>query len=358
MFTQAIDSDEIYDEDENLTENHLEVIADPSKNGFIRTTYLFTEDSTKGKDWFENMRKLLNFDTRKINQELLCLFVGSQYCIFDDDILSQLEVRQPIKKINLPHFQKLYIYREFDKLDYVIVGIDTAKSLVGDEVCVEIYGYRNFEQIGEFHGRLGSLTKFSELVKFIIDYLIDIMGDRIILAIENNSIGGSIIESLEEDPSRRYGKLIYTVDYKKGSGIHTSAQTKPIMVSEMFDAIIQNPKILASQDLINQLSVIERKSNGTVSAQAGSHDDLFIASAFAAYVKKISSLEFDPKINLTSRELANRNKNIANSIFINAEPRRLVLNMDDESFESYINYYGDDNLTAEDRDDMLMPLLL
>lgn len=130
MYTNASDSDEVFnDEDEKFIDNVEEVLDDPHKNGFIKIDYLWHEDPTKDEKWFINAKKDLNFDTRRINQEINCLFVGSTGCIFDDDLLSLLVSKKPKKTIKLPYFSKLNIFRDFDPLDYVVVGIDTAKSL-------------------------------------------------------------------------------------------------------------------------------------------------------------------------------------------------------------------------------------
>lgn len=225
---------------------------------------------------------------------------------------------------------------------------------MGDYTAIEIYGYRDFDQIAEYHGRLGSLTKFLDIVKAVVDYLLSIMGDRIILAIENNSIGSSIIEGLEEDSNPIYTRLIYTSDPKKGSGINTNAQSKPIMVSAMYDKIVEGPHIINSSSLINQLSVIEKRANGSVAAQRGAHDDLFMASSFCAYVKKISSLEFDSKIGLTSKQIKAKSKTITDSIFVDDPKRTIQVELD---MENYANFYGDHE-EKEDDGSMIMPLIM
>jgi hypothetical protein len=364
LYTNAIDSDEIYYADndnidnpygnEELLENHLEIMEDETRNGFVKVDYLWNEDPTKNEKWFQKMKQDLNFDTRRINQEINCLFVGSTGCIFDDDLLAQMVPKKPIEVIRLPHMSKLNIYRELDSLDYLIVGVDTAKSLTGDYTAIEIYGYRDFEQVAEYTGRLGSLSKFKDVVKAVVDYLIETMGDRIILAIENNSYGASIIEWLEEDKNPIYNKLMYTVDPKKGTGINTNAKTKPMMVTEMYDQIVSNTDIVHSKSLINQLTVIEKKASGTVSAQRGAHDDLFMASAFCAYVKKISSLEFDAKIGMTNKQIKEKNKSMMNSIFV--DTKQVIRNEID--MEKYASVYGDYDENNSKDDDIIMPMLL
>ncbi|MFW6243320.1 MAG: hypothetical protein ACOC2W_04085 [bacterium] len=67
------------------------------------------------------------------------------------------------------------------------------------------------------------------------------------------------------------------------------------MISVFYDYITSEPKLVNSSNLIDQLSVIEKKSNGSVASKHGHHDDLFMASCLCAYMKKRTSL--DPKYN-------------------------------------------------------------
>ncbi len=86
-----------------------------------------------------------------------------------------------------------------------------------------------------------------------------------------------------------YTKYLYVDSSQKDAykyGIYTNVKTKDQMVSIFYDYVVTDPELIYSNDLINQLSIIEKKSNGSVAAKYGHHDDLFMASCFCAYVKK------------------------------------------------------------------------
>ncbi len=85
-------------------------------------------------------------------------------------------------------------------------------------------------------------------------------------------------------------------------GINTNVRTKSIMVSSLYDYLVENPKAAKSSDFISQLNIIERKSNGSISAQYGKHDDLFMAAALCAYVRRISALDIEPLLGLSTFE--------------------------------------------------------
>lgn len=312
----------IYDDDDQFLPEAKEVVDDPVRNGFVQVKYHWREDPSKGDEWYEQQVRDLNFDRRKINQELDLLFVGSTTCIFDDDFLGMLKETAPVSKLKLPHACKLNIYSDsFDVGDYLLIGVDTAKSLVGDYNAIEIFSYSKFIQVAEFFGKLGSLTKYSELLMSLTKYLAKIMNDRIILCIENNSIGTAIIENLEnasEDPAHNfdYMQYVYTptettksrtkdqvvekVKINQVEGINTNAKTKSSMVSFLYDYLIDNPDCVKSSDFISQLNVIERSANGSIRAQTGHHDDLFMAAALCAFVRRMSALEYEPLLENTT----------------------------------------------------------
>ena len=362
MYVTATDSDEIYSsstegafDNEELIPNSDEILNLPGRNGFVKIDYMWYEDPSKDDDWFTKMKQDLNFDTRRINQEINCLFVGSSGCIFSDELLESLKPIKPIKRISLPHMSELRIFQELDPLNYYIVSADPAASLTGDFSAVQIYSYRDFSQVGEYFNKLGTLSKLTDVIKFVVDYLEEQIGDRILLAVERNGVGLGVIEKLEEDPNPKYARYLYTNEPKKGVGILTTSKTKPLMVSSMYDAILKDPSRIKSKNLINQLSVIERSAAGTVAAQRGSNDDLWMASCFASYVHNLSELEFAHKIGLTNKQIRVKNQTITDSIFVDdpkSKPIQVELDM-----EQYANYYGD-NEEREDNSSIIMPLLM
>jgi hypothetical protein len=130
-------------------------------------------------------------------------------------------------------------------------------------------------------------------------YLSSEVNNRILVVIENNSIGSAIIENLEnssESPTDKfnYTRFLYIEDSQKDQfkyGANTNVKTKDQMISIYYDYIISEPNLIKSADLINQLSIIEKKSNGSIASKHGHHDDLFMASCLCAYAKKKTILD-------------------------------------------------------------------
>jgi hypothetical protein len=321
MYDKAVESDNLFKADcesgvEDWYENSEEVINDTSKNSFIRVRYHWSEDPTKDMNWYERQKKELNFNTRQINQELDLLFVGGTDCIFDDETLQKFVYAPRSSVIDLANQSKLEIFQnEFDLKDYYLVGVDTASSIKGAFNAIEIFSYKNFIQIAEMNTRLGSLTKYGEVVDSLFKWLYKIVGARIILCIENNSIGKAVVEHLlyhvsdfnylpfiYKDLRRKEipGQSIDMVDHEYG--INTNVRSKELMVSLLYDLLKEGPYRLKSQDLIAQMSSIQKSNRGVI--KSSGYSDMFMASCFCAYVRKMTELQILPQLDYSNAQIS------------------------------------------------------
>lgn len=355
MYNNAIDSEDIFDENCNLRDNADEIVENPSTNGFIKIRFHWSEDPMKDDKWYHEQCRDFNFDTRSINQELDLVFVGSTNCIFPDEFLAKLKITPPVDRIDLPHVTdlKLFIDRnKIDKTDYLLIGIDTAKSITGDYSAIEIFRYSNFEQVGEFFGKLGSLTKYSEIIMKLIDVLEIVMDKRLIICIENNSIGTAIVEDLENAENPKYAQYIYSPNPEKYIGINTNAKIKNTMISFFYDIVTHAPECLKSEALINQLNVIERSANGTIKASTGNNDDLFMAGVLCAYVKRLSALEYDNLVGITNHAMQQMNAgkirqsiNFTNTISSKHNGIQISYNPEEHGIEYNVSNIDYDNVS-------------
>ncbi len=286
---KAISSDEIFDIDYKVTEkdedngnyifekfkpNADEIMNMPGSNGFLQIYYHWSEDPRKDLDWYEEQKRQQNYNSRKIAQEYDIRFVGSSDNPFEDDILDKLQkaVLNPIQHLNLPHSTRLKLFKEIDPTDYYLIGVDTASSIDNCYSAIEVYSFKNFEQVSELVIRLGSLSQFGDIVKATAEFFVEKTGGRIIICIENNSIGKAIVEDVAET------NLVYYLYHDKKKidkhgivtewGVSTNGQTKPIMLAEAFAKINESPQNFHSQALVDQLNSLERNNAGQVSSKS------------------------------------------------------------------------------------------
>ena len=356
MWGNSIDSDDIYNEDGSIVDNANEIVATPDKNGFIKIKYHWAEDPTKNDNWYTEQKRDLNFNKRSINQELDLIFIGSTTCIFDDDYLSRLQSNKAKLNVKLSHMCELKLYKELDPAQYYLIGVDTAKSITGDYCAVEVYDYNTFEQVGEFFGRLGSLTKFADIVSEIIEYCAEQTNDRILVGVESNSIGSAIIEHLENKNLDKYLFIDPSSRDQYKFGITTTSKTKDQMVTMLYDYITTDPSLIKSNNLIDQLSVIEKHSNGAVSAKRGYHDDLFMASCMCAYMKrktitdsrylpldtvqkgrKSNQFEYDHFVkNIIMNKDYSQDNNPFGGLILREEPENRIIKPDEFPFDVFV----------------------
>jgi hypothetical protein len=315
--TNAIDTDLLFDENEKWVENKETLIADPSKNAFLKTRYHWSEDPTKDEKWYiEQCRELS--DQRKVNQELDLVFVGTSNCIFEDDLLSEFDGKKSKTLLACPHGTNLTIYKtDLNKDDFYLIGVDTARSLTGAFNSIEVFSFTDFEQIAEFNYRLGSFNKYGEIIDHIFRWLARQIGENIILAIENNTIGLAPLEYLLEVKDINYQNFIYKDPVKKNPGqknnnkeewgISTTGISKDLMIGCLVEILKEDPKVIKSQELINQLSGIERTRGGSISSE--SFSDLFMATCFAAYARKMRAMEIMPLITMGRKKFTQQKFN-------------------------------------------------
>lgn len=321
MYDKAVESDNLFVADsesgiEDWAESADDVIADKSKNSFVRVRYHWSEDATKNIEWYEQQKKELNFNTRQINQELDLLFVGGTDCIFDDETLQKFVYVKRDAVIDLKHQAKLDIFQtDFDQKDYYLVGVDTASSIKGAFNAIEIFTYKDFRQVAEMNVRLASSTKYGEVLDDLFKWLYKIVGTRILLCIENNTIGKPIIEHLlYHVKDFNYMPFIYK-DFKKSEipgqpidmqdhewGINTNTRTKELMVSLLYDLLKEDPSRLKSQDLIAQMSSIQRSNRGTI--RSSGYSDMFMSSCFCAYGRKMTELQILPLLDYSNVQIS------------------------------------------------------
>ena len=302
LYSYSTPIEELYDlENEKwLSENpeeHLKEILDknPYRYDFVRIRIHWSDFPWYDDEWYEQQKRELGYYTsvegrRRVNQELDLLFLGSEFSLFPDEVLSSFEPKKPIDTLNLKYGASLKIFQEPKEDDYLVIGVDTAKSLTGDYSAIEIFDGATFTQIAELKHRFGMVERFAEVLKDVVKIFISQYKIRKLkLFIENNSYGNQVVESLINDTEFDYTPLIYCETRKSGEvvyGITTTGKNKETIINCLYELITDKPQRIKSQDLINELHTIEKKGQ-KIAAAKGYHDDLFMAAAFAAYGRNI-----------------------------------------------------------------------
>lgn len=299
VYQNSVKFDDIYDyENKRLHDNYQQEFLKPEKNSFISVVLHWSE--FRSQEWYEQQRKELNFNQRKISQELDLSFLGSDTCIFSDEVIAQLIPKKRMGKIQLPYGCELDLFDEIDPEEKYYLGVDTAMSASSgsDYSAMVLMRARDEKPIGEFHGRFSVVKRYAQIVKALIKSLKVLYGltsDNLCVAVERNSIGKEVIEELIYDESNfDYEEYLFfemTEQGEKIPGLYTSNSGKmgqgkrDKMFSLLIKYVNSHAQFISGPLIIDELRNLEQKTNGRIEASRNQHDDIVMAWNFCLYAR-------------------------------------------------------------------------
>ena len=301
VYQNSVKFDDIYDyENKKLHDNYQQEFLKPEKNSFISVVLHWSEFRTQ--EWYEQQRKELNFNQRKISQELDLSFLGSDTCIFSDEVIAQLVPKKKIGKITLPYGNELELFDEIDPEEKYYLGVDTAMSASSgsDYSSMVLMRAKDEKPIGEFHGRFSVVKRYAQVVKASIKSLKILYGlssDNLCVVVERNSIGKEVIEELIYDESNfDYEEYLFYETTEQGEkipGLYTSNSGKmgqgkrDKMFSLLIKYVNTSANTINGPLIIDELRNLEQKSSGRIEASRNQHDDVVMAWNFCLYARHI-----------------------------------------------------------------------
>lgn len=300
VYQNSVKFDDIYDyENKKLHDNYQQEFLKPEKNSFISVVLHWSE--FRSQEWYEEQRKELNFNQRKISQELDLSFLGSDASIFSDDVIAQFIPKKRNGRIQLPFGCELDLYDEIDPEEKYYLGVDTAMSAGSgsDYSAMILARASDGKPIGEWHGRFSVVKRFAQVVKACVKSLKILYGlstDTLNVVIERNSIGKETVEELIYDESNfDYEEFLFyetTEQGEKVPGLYTSNSGKMGQGKrdKMFNALMtyvnEKAYTLSGPMLMDELRNLEQKSSGRIEASKNQHDDIVMAWNFCLFARR------------------------------------------------------------------------
>ena len=308
ILQRSVKFDDIYDyENKKLYDGYEKTMEDPEVNAFISLKILWS-DTHRDQTWYDLQCKELNFNQRKINQELDLVFLGSSTSIFSDDVIAKLVPKKPSFELQLPFGHKMDMFSELIKGEKYLLGVDTAMSagINSDYSSLALVHAASGQEVGTWKGKFSVVKRFAALVKASIEGLVklyDLDEEHLHVIIERNSIGKETVEELLYDESPfDYDSYLYQEEVKNAKGestgdfnygLYTSnagkmgAGKRDQMFNELMNQVNSRPDLFHSDSLIDELRNLEQKANGRIEAMRGQHDDNVMAYNFCLYVRKL-----------------------------------------------------------------------
>lgn len=340
------DNNDQYVEDwnPNNTLTIEDILKKQDSNTFLKVSYHWSENPLTDENWYIEQKLEIN-DVRRVNQEVDLKFIGSSNCILSDELIAKFSAKQPIDYLYLPHGGKLDIYdNKISSNNYYIISADTAESITGAFCAVQVFEFGKFKQVAELQCRFGSFTVFAKNIHKIFKWVQSFVGNKIILTIENNTIGKAVIENLLENP-----EVYEDIDYRPflledvlnkthagQIGIKTTADTKKLYIGCLLEYVNNDPTCICSQNLLNQLAGTEKTNSGGF--KFASYSDLLMGASFAAYTRHRKASEILPILTKSPKQVERQQLKTISSLINIASPTKQL----NKTFEKENPIYPDE----------------
>lgn len=256
--------------------------------------YGLTPEQIKWRRW-----KISDIGPRKFAQEYECDFARSGQMVFSADALKRLRrVAEKAKPISDPDLVKLIPWQKMIKkgipaggsspdgwkvyelpmpgVRYVI-GADVAEGLErGDADSAHVLRVDDGRCVAALHGRWPMsiyAAKLFALGRFYHDAL---------LGVERNNHGHSVLLKLRE---YQYPALVW---WKGKPGWETNAQTKPLIIDKLDEAIRQGVADMPDLATVEEAFAFVHRGDGSMGAAQGAHDDMVMSWAIAWFLRLVS----------------------------------------------------------------------
>jgi len=304
ILQNSVKIEDVYNfENKTMYEDYLSEFEKDEKNGYISVTIHWSE-THRDEVWYKQQCKDLNFNQRRINQELDLAFLGSSTSIFSDDVIQQLVTKKEINNIELPFGYKFSLFGEINPNELYMIGVDSSASTgaSSDFSAISLIHAVSGQEVGIWKGKFSIVKRLSNLLKQLVRSLHFEFGldeDTLMVIIERNSFGKGVVEELvysdDNEDDFDYEPYVWQDQYKNGEytyGFYTSnsgkmgAGRRDQMFSELMNHVNAYPELIHSNELISDLRDLVQLSSGRIEAAKGAHDDTVMAFNFCLYVRR------------------------------------------------------------------------
>ncbi len=166
-----------------------------------------------------------------------------------------------------------------------VIGADVGEGLShGDPYAACVLDRETGEQVAELHGRVAP-GRFARLLAGL-----GRLYRQAEVAVERNNHGYTALEALQSVfcyvPLYRHRRYDQSGSSGEVLGWPTTAQTKPVMIDDLAEAVAEGHVLIRSEGLVDECLTFVTTDSGSREAQPGKHDDRVIAAAIAWQVRK------------------------------------------------------------------------
>jgi len=267
-------------------------------------------------DWYQNQCALLDFDEKRIAQELNLKFLPAEGSFFESGTIEKVQnsCQEPIEKIHL-YNGEIWKFAKPISDRFYLIGVDTASEFGTDKSAIEVFDYQSLEQVWEYKGKC-KVQDFSKVCKIAA---LEYPG---LIVVESNSYGNQVLEELAVS---ELGHMLYREQRGKNTvypGLSNNSKTRPLLIDALYSYITQFPEIVKSERLALELTGLVSKQvgqNTRVEADSGCNDDLALAAACCMYVRK-----YDPPLSIDVRKFSELSAEMSEVVNMNLDKKSTV----------------------------------
>lgn len=220
---------------------------------------------------------------QEMPEDDISCFITSGICFFDTERL--LQYLETIPENGTGINRRAGIEHRWEEpipgFDYVC-GVDTSEGLQGSDLSgLGILKRENGEQVCSLHGLFSPRELADHCVRLARDY------NDALLGVERENHGHAVLEKVKDHGYEN----VYSFSRDR-LGWSTNAETRPVMLDELAEAIEEGYMKLNDRDLIDECLSFRKQASGKYEADSGAFDDRVMKWAIAWQMRKVRSHEF------------------------------------------------------------------
>ena len=278
------------------------IITTNSKNSVVYIEYQYKQLG-KDEEWFQKICKFLDNNRTKIKREVFLQRIrGNSNSPFEQADLEAINDLKgtAIEDILIYKIFPITVYTKLDPTIPYIVGVDVATGSGADNTAVTIFNPYTQKPVAEFKSAIAGIENIKRFLFTLIKKFIP----NGILCIERNSIGEAVIDGLKntavghrlyfdnnkyfipsaDDKLDEKGFLEVEAKNRKSYGVYTSTKTRGIMFDILMRHVAEFKDRFIGNNLIDDLNNLVRRTNGSIAAASGAHDDSVMSYLIALFV--------------------------------------------------------------------------
>jgi hypothetical protein len=248
-------------------------------NGFFPFTCAWSEHPDRDDKWATTERGRIGEE--RFRREYNCEFLVYDETLINSIHLAGMEGKNPIMNMGQTRW-----YKEPTKDGIYAVSLDPSLGTGGNSAGIQIFELPSFIQVGEWHHNLTPIQGQIKILKEILSYIKDTIGEEnvsnIYWSIENNNIGEAGLVCIRDIGEDQFPGLFVSEPIRKGhvrkfrKGFNTTHKTKISAAARLKYLIESNKMKINSKPLISELKAFIA-TGITFKAKTGEEDDLVSA---------------------------------------------------------------------------------